>query len=321
MLLLPELSEPELIERLRSRVKNCFCSLGMLCWLLASGLAYSNGQPPPGYGALVQQGKTQLQAGSADQALRSGLAAIKMSAGQWEGYALAGGALMNLKRYEEAADTLGKAIERAPESKQPALRDLRRQCLLAESGSPAATTPAPATSTSQAEIVLWKSIENSRNSADFQTYLDQYPQGAFVALAQRHLAEALAQSEQDKQSSMANGAVGARPADALTGGEILTIDFRRGDDGTARVIVQLTSLRTRINLRRDGNQIIAEFAGTVTPKKLLRRYDVSDFATPVKTIDALRVGSGSQLVVTAKGDFEHAAHRVDDRYTIEIKPL
>jgi tol-pal system protein YbgF len=133
----------------------------------------------------------QLQAGSAEQAVSSGRSAIKMSAGRWEGYALAGGALMNLKRYEEAADTLSKAIERAPEAKQPALRDLRRQCLLAESGSPAvANAPAQATATSQAEVVLWKSIENSGNLADFQSYLDRYPQGAFAVLAQRHLAEA-----------------------------------------------------------------------------------------------------------------------------------
>ena len=84
---------------------------------------------------------------------------------------------MNLKRYEAAADTLSEAIKRAPESKQPALRDLRRQCLLAESGSPAvANTPAPATTTSQAEIVLWKSIENGANLADFHSHLDQYPQ-------------------------------------------------------------------------------------------------------------------------------------------------
>jgi tetratricopeptide (TPR) repeat protein len=150
----------------------------------------AEGQTVSDYDALVQKGKTQLQAGSADMALATGEAAIKMSVDRWEGYALAGGALMNLKRYEEAADRLSQAIARAPEAKQAALRDLRRQCLLAESGAstaPMATTP-PATT--QAEIVLWKSIENSTNPQDFQSYLNQYPQGAFAALAQRHLAEA-----------------------------------------------------------------------------------------------------------------------------------
>ena len=51
---------------------------------------------------------------------------------------------MNLKRYEEAADQLSQAIQHAPDSKQPGLRDLRKQCLLAESGvAPAAPAAVP----------------------------------------------------------------------------------------------------------------------------------------------------------------------------------
>jgi tetratricopeptide (TPR) repeat protein len=162
--------------------------------LICALVSHSVAQTPSSYEAVIQQGKSQLQAGSAEQAAVSGKAAIKLSAERWEGYALVGGALMNLKQYEAAADELSKAIERAPAAKQPALRDLRRQCLLAESGSAAvAITPPPATTTSQAEIVLWKSIENSTNGTDFQTYLEQYPQGAFAALARRHLEEAKAQ--------------------------------------------------------------------------------------------------------------------------------
>jgi tol-pal system protein YbgF len=158
--------------------------------VLVTWTPYSLAQSSPDYDGLVQKGKTELQAGSSDHALRSGQAAIKMSANRWEAYALVGGALMNLKRYEAATDTLSEAIKRAPESTQPALRDLRRQCLLAESGSAAvANTTAPATTTSQAEVVLWKSIENSANPADFRSYLDRYPQGAFAVLAERHLAE------------------------------------------------------------------------------------------------------------------------------------
>jgi hypothetical protein len=37
----------------------------------------------------VQQGKTQLQAGTADLALASGETAIKLNADRWEAYALA----------------------------------------------------------------------------------------------------------------------------------------------------------------------------------------------------------------------------------------
>jgi hypothetical protein len=160
--------------------------LTMACWVCFSVSTLA--QTTPDYDSLVRSGRTQLQAGSADLALASSEAAIKINADRWEAYALDGGALMNLKRYEEAADKFSHAIDRAPEAKQSGLRDLRRQCVLAESGAPAPTDTAPP-ATTQAEIVLWKTIQNSTNPADFQSYLDQYPNGAFVGLAQSRMIE------------------------------------------------------------------------------------------------------------------------------------
>src|SRR6185437_164294 len=79
---------------------------------------------------------------------------------------------------------------------------------------------------------------------------------------------------------------------------IRTIDFRRGADGTGRVIVQLTDPRTPVNVRQEGNQVVVDFAGTLMPKNLMRRYDVMDFATPVQTVDALRVEDSSPISPT-----------------------
>ena len=101
---------------------------------------------------------------------------------------------------------------------------------------------------------------------------------------------------------------------------IRTIDFRRGSDGTGRVIVQLTDPRTPVNVRQEGNQIVVDFAGTALPKNLMRRYDVMDFATPVQTVDALRVEGSSRLVISAQGDFDQLAYQSDNQYTVEIKP-
>ena len=101
---------------------------------------------------------------------------------------------------------------------------------------------------------------------------------------------------------------------------IKTIDFRRGSDGTGRVIVQLTDPRTPVNVRQEGNQVVVDFAGTLMPKNLMRRYDVQDFATPVLSVDALRVENSSRLVISAQGDFEQLAYQSDNQYTIEIKP-
>ena len=157
----------------------------------------ADAQVGAGYDALIQQGKAQLQTGNAGDALATGQQAIKLDANRWEAYALVGCALMNLKRYEEAEDQLSLAIQHAPESKLPRIRDLRKQCALAEAGA-AAPVPAPPTTSqptaaqaapnpTQAEIVLWKSIENSRSQSDFEGYLKQYPRGTFSTLAQERL--------------------------------------------------------------------------------------------------------------------------------------
>ncbi len=121
-----------------------------------------------------------------------------------------------------------------------------------------------------------------------------------------------------KQTAMARASSG-QPS-AVVERSIRTIDFRRGADGTGRVIVQLTDPRTPVNVRQEGNQVVVDFAGTLMPKNLMRRYDVMDFATPVQSVDALRVEGSSRLVISAQGDFEQLAYQSDNQYTIEIKP-
>ena len=121
-----------------------------------------------------------------------------------------------------------------------------------------------------------------------------------------------------KQSAVARA--GSGQGAAAVERAIRTIDFRRGADGTGRVIVQLTDPRTPVNVRQESNQVVVDFAGTLMPKNLMRRYDVMDFATPVQTVDALRVEGSSRLVISAQGDFEQLAYQSDNQYTIEIKP-
>src|SRR5450432_1531781 len=121
-----------------------------------------------------------------------------------------------------------------------------------------------------------------------------------------------------KQATMARA--GSGQAAAAAERAIRTIDFRRGADGTGRVIVQLTDPRTPVNVRQEGNQVVVDFAGTLMPKNLMRRYDVMDFATPVQTVDALRVEGSSRLVISSQGEFEQLAYQSDNQYTVEIKP-
>ncbi len=101
---------------------------------------------------------------------------------------------------------------------------------------------------------------------------------------------------------------------------IRTIDFRRGTDGAGRVIVKLTDPHTHINLRQLGNQIVVDFADAELPANLMRRFDASDFGTPISGFDVTRVGNGTRIAITATGEYEQLAYQSDDQYVVEVQP-
>jgi type IV pilus assembly protein PilQ len=99
------------------------------------------------------------------------------------------------------------------------------------------------------------------------------------------------------------------------------IDFRRGADGSGRIVVELTDAKVPADLRQEGGRIIVNFAKTSLPENLMQRLDVTDFATPVNSVDALRVADGTRLIIAASGDYEQLAYQAENVYTIEIKPV
>ena len=101
---------------------------------------------------------------------------------------------------------------------------------------------------------------------------------------------------------------------------INNIDFRRGPDGAGQVLVELSDPRTTVDVRQEGGRILVDFQNTALPSELMRRLDVTDFATPVATVDALRVNADARIVVAASADFDQVAYQSDNLFTLELKP-
>ena len=123
------------------------------------------------------------------------------------------------------------------------------------------------------------------------------------------------------QSTFAAQPTPAQPSAPVAAGarSINNIDFRRGPDGAGQVLVELTDPRTTVDVREEGGRVIVDFQGTNLPTELLRRLDVTDFATPVATVDALRADGTARLIVTPSGDFEQVAYQADNVFTLELK--
>jgi len=123
-------------------------------------------------------------------------------------------------------------------------------------------------------------------------------------------------------AASAAGAVASAAAAASSSGgarSITGVDFRRSPDGAGRVVVNLSDPATPASLRQEGNRVIVDFTGTALDEQWMKRYDVTDFATPVTSFDATRMGDSTRIVVNATGDFEQMAYQTDNMYVVEVK--
>lgn len=109
-------------------------------------------------------------------------------------------------------------------------------------------------------------------------------------------------------------AVGSRHA-------LRDVMFRRGKDGEGRIIVDLSDAGTGIDIRQQGSNLIVDFIKTTVPDHLRRRLDVTDFATPVTSVETRTMGDNVRMTISPKGLWEHNAYQSDNQFVVEVKRI
>lgn len=99
------------------------------------------------------------------------------------------------------------------------------------------------------------------------------------------------------------------------------VDFRRGERGEGRIIVDLSNPGIVADINEEAGKIVVEFLSTNLPEELERRLNVVDFATPVSVIDTLARGNNVRMEIGAQGLFQHLAYQAGSSLTIEVLPV
>jgi len=99
------------------------------------------------------------------------------------------------------------------------------------------------------------------------------------------------------------------------------IDFRRGKAGEGRIVVDLSDSSTGIDIRVQGQNLVIDFFKASLPDKLRRRLDVTDFGTPVQSINTFNQGENVRMVIAPKGLWEHSAYQTDTQFVVEVKQI
>ena len=99
------------------------------------------------------------------------------------------------------------------------------------------------------------------------------------------------------------------------------LDFRRGEEGSGRIVVALANNQVGVDIRQQGQSLVVEFMKSTLPEGLRRRLDVTDFGTPVQTVTTFQSGDRVRMVIEPKGQWVHSAYQTDEQFVIEVKPV
>lgn len=103
--------------------------------------------------------------------------------------------------------------------------------------------------------------------------------------------------------------------------EISDLQFQRTGNGEGRLTLELTDPSVDVNVFSEAGDIKIQFLDTTVPERLMRRYDVTDFATPVDSVDVNTTERGATLTMKTSGDFDYLAYQTNNQYVLSVKPL
>ncbi len=113
----------------------------------------------------------------------------------------------------------------------------------------------------------------------------------------------------------------AAPTANAQGPALVDVSFRRGSEpGEGQIVISLSDASVLGNVEQIGSRVYLEFNGTDVPERLNRRYDVTDFSTPVNTVDVYPQRGNATIAVDLNGQYEYVAYQQGRQYTISVTP-
>jgi type IV pilus assembly protein PilQ len=99
------------------------------------------------------------------------------------------------------------------------------------------------------------------------------------------------------------------------------LDFRGIDKQGGRVLVDVSDTSIPIDVTQVGKEVVVNFLNTKIPSRLAKRFDVTDFHSPVQVVTLQQDGRNVRMTILSKGDYGHFVYQVNKQFMIDIFPL
>ena len=103
--------------------------------------------------------------------------------------------------------------------------------------------------------------------------------------------------------------------------EITDLTFQRSPDGEGLLVLTLSNPAVDASIFSEGGQITLQFMNTNVRETLIRRFDVTDFATPVQKVEVTTTERGTRLQLHADGRFDYLAYQTGNEYVLAVAPM
>jgi len=100
--------------------------------------------------------------------------------------------------------------------------------------------------------------------------------------------------------------------------EIANVDFRRGKGGEGRMIVTFSGEGASADLQRQGTRIVVELSNVRLPDRWAQKLDVTDFATPVQSMEVRPRAGGARIEINTNGAYDQLAYQTATEYVVEV---
>ncbi len=111
----------------------------------------------------------------------------------------------------------------------------------------------------------------------------------------------------------------AQPVQQQSAQGISNIGFQRGAQGEGQVVIDLLGNNTPVDVQQQGTKVIVRTLGSKIPAHLTRRLNVTDFATPVSSVDAVNQNGSGVITIQSAESYEYMAYQTDNKLTISLK--
>ena len=135
--------------------------------------------------------------------------------------------------------------------------------------------------------------------------------------------EALAPVPAAPPSQIALATAATDPSKAMpmaSGNVIQTVDFSRDGHGAGRLVIGFNAPGAATSMHPEGDHVVIDVLGARLAASQARRLDVTDYATPVKSVTTHATPGGAQIDVLTNGLTTPAGYQSGNQYVVEFAP-